>query len=514
MHQRQVILNKLFIIFASMISTVQNWFKNNKLAIFILLFFACIYSAISLVNHYNFRTYAMDLGIFNHALYSYSHGKMNYFTLDLTGKSPFNFSDHFSPLTILYSPFYYLFGSWTLLIIQIICVLFGAWGCYRVAQIKIPRFSKPFFIVILFLSQFGITSALAFDFHNNVVAAMLMPWFYLFYINNEKKKVILIFLMMLIAKENIALWLPFIILGCMLEKGLQKNSKSFLTFEIPLILFSLVYFYIIVSYVMPAFSGEKSISQLSRYGELGDSFGEILVTLVTHPLDTVRLLFESPYKDSLSYGIKKELHIVLLLSGGFAFLLRPAYLIMTIPIFAQKLFASNYGFWGISAHYSVEFAPIIALAFIDLIQKLTQWKFVNYLIFATVLSTIVTNLKTLDTRKTPWYDSTENDYTSAKHYSSGGLDCNFIRTEIAKIPDRIPLSVSSCLAPHLANRDKLYHFPIIKDAKLLVLIKDKRSPYPLNREDFNKKVNQLITSKNYKIILDKNNLLILRRIEK
>ena len=39
--------------------------------------FVAIYSLISFVNHYNFRTYALDLGAYTNAIYDYSHFKWN-----------------------------------------------------------------------------------------------------------------------------------------------------------------------------------------------------------------------------------------------------------------------------------------------------------------------------------------------------------------------------------------------------------------------------------------------------
>jgi uncharacterized membrane protein len=499
-----------------MISALKKWFSENKLASSTLLLFGLIYCSISLVNHYNFRTAALDLGMFNHALYSFSHGKMNHFTLDLEAFGPVYFADHFSPITLLYVPFYYIFGSWTLLIIQIAAILFGAWGTYEVAQFKLQFTHKPIFILVIFLAQWAIVSALSFDFHNNVIAAMFVPWLYYHYLKKEKAKVILYFVLMLMCKENIALWLVFIVIGFMLENGLKhffKTFKTYLAFEIPLLLFAAIYFYIIVGKVMPALGEGHAVNQIARFGHLGDSIGEIIKFVFTHPIDTFKMFFESTMDDPISFGIKKELHLVILFSGGIALFLRPAYFIMLIPIYAQKLLAADFGFWGISGQYSIEYTPIIALAFIDLIKVLRNWKFKSVFIYLSVILVIGTNLVTLRTRKTPWYDRTTSDFTSKIHYSSDGLNVSYLHKELAKIPSDIPLSVMSCLAPHLANRDRIYHFPVIKDAEMIVVLKDKRSFYPLNKEDFDKKIKELIDSKEFKLVKDENLLVILKKIK-
>jgi len=503
-------------IFVLMILELKKWLSENKLASFTLLLFGLIYCSISLINHYNFRTAALDLGMFNHALYSFSHGRMNHFTLDLEAFGPNYFADHFSPITLLYVPFYYIFGSWTLLIIQIASILFGAWGSYKVAQHKLQFAKKPVYILVFFLAQWAIISALSFDFHNNVVAAMLVPWLYYYYLKQEKGKVILFFVLMLICKENIALWLVFILIGFMLENGIKsffKQFTTFLKFEIPLLLLAAIYFYVIVGKVMPALADGHAVNQIARFGHLGDSIGEIIKFVFTHPFDTIRMFFESTMDDPISFGIKKELHLVILFSGGIALLLRPAYFIMLIPIYAQKLLAADFGFWGISGQYSIEYTPILTLAFIDLLKVMRKWKSKSAFIYLSVILVIGTNLVTLRTRKTPWYDRTTSDFTSKIHYSSDGLNVSYLRQELAKIPSDIPLSVMSCLAPHLANRDKIYHFPVIKDAEMIVVLRDKRSFYPLSKEDFEKKIKELIDSKEYKLVKDEYLLLILKKVK-
>src|SRR6476620_4958201 len=80
--------------------------------------FGIIYALISLVNHYNFRTYALDLGMVNHAVYDYAHFRKNVTTL-LLDTPPTNFlANHFTLVPLLVSPLYWLFGNYTMLLVQ------------------------------------------------------------------------------------------------------------------------------------------------------------------------------------------------------------------------------------------------------------------------------------------------------------------------------------------------------------------------------------------------------------
>jgi uncharacterized membrane protein len=502
-------------IFAHVINAINRFGIHSKWKeILVLGLFAIIFSLISLVNHYNFRTSALDLGMFNHALYSFSHGKMNYFTLDLTGNDPIYFADHFSPVTLLYAPFYYLFGSWTLLIIQILSILSGAIGTYLLALFRLPNFKHSYLFLILFLSQWAIVSALAFDFHNNVVASMFVPWFFYFYAKNCRWQTVVLFFLILICKENMSLWLTFILLGLMLKDGFkvaQSKTKNFLRYELILLIISVVYFYVVVSIVMPALSKGEAINQIDRFGHLGSSLGEIIFNVFNHPWDTLKMFFESTSTDPISYGIKMELHTVVLLSGGIAIILRPAYLIMLIPIYAQKLLSNDLAMWGINGQYSIEFTPIIACAFIDLLTTVADNHKRRFLLISSCIIAFLVNFVTLKERCSFWYDRDVHDISLLSHYASGNLDVKFIHEKLNEIPNEIPISVTSCFAPHLTNRDKLYHFPIIKDAEMIVLLKDKRSLYPLDHETFDAETTKLITSGLYRMVTNEKDLLVLKK---
>jgi uncharacterized membrane protein len=489
--------------------------KSKRAEITVTLIFLLIYCLVSFVNHINFRTSSLDLGMFNQALYSFSHGKMNYFTLDLSGKNPMYFADHFSPLTLLYTPFYFIFGSWTLLIVQIASIIFGAIGCYKVARLKIPTMKSKWLVLLFFFAQWAIISALAYDFHNNVVAAMLIPWFFYYHLTKRPWAAVGIFLLVLIAKENMALWMFFILAGMVASRGFKawkENLKSALKFEIPLMLVSLVYFYVVVSKIMPMLSQGEALNQIARFGKLGNSIPEIAKNVLLHPIDTFKLLFWSQLTDPLSYGIKKELHLVVFFSGGFALIMRPAYLLMLVPIYAQKLFSDNMGMWGINGQYSIEYTPIIALAMIDLAVKLKTDKQRLILWSSAGFLAVLVNFITLKERTSFWYEATTHDFMKKSHYDSGRLNIGYANAIVNAIPENIPVSSSPCFGPRLANREKLYHFPVIQDAEVIVLIQTTRSTYPVNPEQQAEIVKQLIDSKQFRVRSNKHDILVLERI--
>jgi len=99
----------------------------------LLLIFGGIYASISLVNHYFFMTYANDLGIFTQAAYHYSSFEWSVNTVKHPTLQNL-LSDHFSLILIPLSFSRYLFGTYGLLVMQILAVLFGGLGCYSLVK--------------------------------------------------------------------------------------------------------------------------------------------------------------------------------------------------------------------------------------------------------------------------------------------------------------------------------------------------------------------------------------------
>jgi uncharacterized membrane protein len=439
---------------------------------------------------------------------------MNYFTLNLGDEtSCVYFSDHFSPITIFFSPFYYIFGSYTLLIIQIISILFGGLGIYKYVSISHSNSKIPLILTIQFFCIWGIYSALSFDYHNNVIAAMLVPWLIYYYEKSNKKMFLVFCILIILTRENMALWLGFIVIGLVLKRLFTEKSnihiKEIMIFEFPIIFFSLVYFILIEGKIMPYLSHGVQLNHLDRYSILGNSIHEIIINILAQQSYIFSLLFESPLKDSITFGIKSELHFMILVSGGFALLYRPYYLIMLLPIYAQKLFSNSFGYWGINVQYSIEFVPIISLCLSDFLIRFKSLKNCHLIAIIITFITIFFTIKTIEERTSKWYDKTNSAFYSPIHYKTP-FNIRELNKILKTIPENAVISASSSVAPHVAFRDKIYHFPTVKDATYIVLLFDGNT-YPLNKHDFDSELNKYKENINFEIKYNNNNLLILKR---
>jgi uncharacterized membrane protein len=485
-------------------SSLLNIIKRNKYFVVSNTIFLVIYSLICFVNHYNFRTYALDLGLYTRVLYDYSHFHFSYG--EVFHNIPENMlGDHFDLLLMLFSPLYWVFGNSTLLIVQLAAIHIGAWGLYKLAQSSKLTKTISALVCIVFLSSFGIFSAVGYDYHSNVVAACLLPWFVLFFKEKKHTKSILIFMLILVAKENMALWLFFICTGFLVLYKEKAYTKVALVFSF----FSIAYFIVVVFLLMPSLSLIKNYNHF-EFHILGNSFKEVVFNMVQHPVKAILLLFESPLPDEKLRYIKAETWFFWLISGGFLFFYRPVFLWMLIPIMMQKMYHDDSGKWSISGQYNIEFAPLAALCLIEILKTTTEKK-QAWLSTATVFLSIAVTIRLCD-HTISFVDKTRIRFYQESHYQS-----DFNNKEVYGLMNKIPknaiVSAEGMFVPHLINRKMVYQFPIVKDAQYILLSDDNHS-YPLTKENMLKKIDSLNSSPNWSHTPQNSHLYLFEIIEK
>lgn len=217
---------------------------------------------------------------------------------------------------------------------------------------------------------------------------------------------------------------------------------------------------------MPKISPD--LNPLDKYGLLGNSLSEMITNFFNNPKNVFSLLFYSPLKEGFTVGIKAELYLMVLVSGGYALIYRPYYLVMLIPIFAQKLLATNYVLWGINGQYSIEFVPILSLCLADLLTRIKIPYIVYAIATSATLVTIFFTFKKTENRTSVWYEYNKTAFYSKLHYQTP-IHVREIYKVLSSVPTIAAISVNAPLAPHLAFRDKIYHFPVIKDATYIIL---------------------------------------------
>jgi len=475
--------------------------KFGRQPLIVIIIYLIIYSSISLVNHYNFKTFAWDLGINNNAIYDYAHFRWNDCMI-LQPQFTNILADHFTLLPILISPLYWVFGTYTMLIFQICAILFGGIGIYKYFNNKTSNATLSLIAMIHFYSLWGIFSALGFDYHDNVIGAMLVPWLFYYFEREKWKTAAIYFLLICMSKENMALWAVFIsfTLGLLNYKS-PKVRKASALFG----LFALIYFFFVVKVIIPSIANEGREYLHFNYKAIGNNFSEAIHTLVFRPQYAFSLLFENNTGWNEANFIKSELHFFVLLSGGYAILYKPQYLLMLLPIYAQKLYNDDIGKWGLNYQYSIELVPILTLALYTFLYEINKRHKIYYLLLPCLI-TIVATASSMDHRISKWYQPEQVRFYDKKHYQTE-YNVAEINEMLKVIPKNAVVSASNSLVPHLAFRDYIYQFPITRNAEYIVLLKSGNT-YPLSKEEFENKITDYNNSNEWEKITDQNYLVI------
>ena len=417
-----------------------------------------LYALISLVNHYLFKTYALDLGLYTHAMYDYAHFRVDDCSMFKVVPQSI-LSDHFDLYLVILSPLIYVFGSYTLLIVQIAAVLLGGWGIYKLISLYTDDSWMPVLATTVFFFSFGIIHALAYDYHSNVVTAMMLPWLLYFLKKRRFALTSLFVVLFVIGKENMSLWLFFIVIALMWD---YRKDKQALWHLVAYAVFSVAYFLVVNMIVMPRLGG--SGGGFARYAHLGDNYVDIAQKLVTHPLETLQMLFTNTNGLADFDGIKEEFYICALATGLVLTFLKPNYLLMLVPLIAQKMLSVDPMFWGISFQYSVELMPVIVIASFLVIIKLKKqvWRIV--LASCLLLSTVLTTFYTIGIPKSQvWLD--QLCVYQGRHYEQKYFDVHYAYEVIDMIPDDASVCAITPFVPHLAMRDEIRNFANTRDIK-------------------------------------------------
>ena len=302
------------------------------------------------------------------------------------------------------------------------------------------------------------------------------------------------FALVIFAKEYMALWTLFIAIGLLLVNFKNKERRKFLFL---MAITSVVYFITVMQFIMPALANDGRAYLHFEYHALGNNFGEVVVNILKHPIKTFSLFFENHSGEAIYDTYKSELHFIILLSGGIALFIRPQFLIMLIPIYAQKLFSDDAIKWGLGYHYSIEFVPIITIALFTCINELKAIKLKYVTAGLAISTTIFCTLYTVNSAQSIPYLKEELQFTKGIHYKRN-FDINNVYDLMKLIPANANVSASNVIAPHLSLRDYIYLFPIVQNAEYIILLDD-GDAYPLTSDQMKDEIAKLLASPEWKL---------------
>jgi len=482
-------------------------YLTRKKGVFLLLVvaFAAVYISISIVNHYLFRTFALDLGLYTNALFNFRSfcipdGSMlqNFVSNQL--------ADHFDLTLVVFSPFSWLFGSYTLLLFQLGFVLSGGLGVYRLLSFTTNSHRLAWIGAFVFYAHFGVLSAMAFDYHPDVVAASLLPWLMYALLLQRFRAFWLVLFAMLISKETIGFWLVFVCLALMIENK-NKMLRKHLALGAGV---SFTYFTLITFVLMPYLANTEENVHFD-YAILGADATTALRTILLNPLFAIETLFVNPILDTPSHDfIKVELWITLLLSGAWMLSKKPAYLLMIIPIICLRLWHDNPYVWGVTNHYNVPFAPVVAIGAISSVYSIKNSFMRKLLLFLLISGVVATSIYIMDS-SIALIDRNKIRFYTKNHYQRN-YSVEEVYRVLKEIPSSASVSAQSPFVPHLSLRKEIYQYPKVEHAEYIVLSLQEGT-YPLERAAFEEQILLLRESGEYVVVTESDAIILFQRRE-
>lgn len=312
------------------LSTAAPWL--TALSLFLL------YAAWSVSSHLRHETTGFDLGIFEQGVRGYAG--LGFPVADL--KAPgFNLlGDHFHPILVVLAPFYRLFpGPITLLVAQAALIAVSAVPVTRLA-VRRAGLAGGTAIGVAYGLSWGLQAAADFDFHEVAFAVPLLAFSLVAVTEQRWRAAVGWALPLLLVKED----LPATVAAIGLVLAIRGRRRTGAVLAVSAIAAGVL----IVAVVIPAFNPADAYPYTT-----GAAAGD-----------------QNPFRRLLTPAIKWQ--TVLFLLAPTCFLaVRSPLLLVAVPTLLWRFWSTNGFYWGAAFQYSAVLMPIVFVAALDALPRLT-----------------------------------------------------------------------------------------------------------------------------------------------
>jgi uncharacterized membrane protein len=399
-----------------------------------------------------------------------------------------------------------VFGTYSLLLIQAFFVIIGGYFTYLFVKDKT---GSQFYGILAFLHYnllWGHYSAVTCEYIDATVAACMVPAFLFFFHQKRVIPAALSFLFVLTSRENMSIWLMFIAVFLFIEY--YKDFKQRMA-AIAVLAISVCYLIAVKTILIPHFEHPQSGYLGFAYSALGPDIPQAISFIVTHPLESIRLLFVNHSGLPAFDGIKLEFWYVFLISGGIFVILKPHYALLLIPVIAQKLFNDHFVRWGILIFYSIEVVSVLTIAAIIPISRVFKGNWAKAMVILLCFLTAGITMVKMNFRVSKWYAKNKECFYCREFYSAPYTIAD-LKEPLSLIPADARVAATESLLPHLAQRAYISIYPYGNQYDYILLLAD-AATYPFTPEELEEKKLMLYASNEWITIWDKYPLTIFKR---
>ena len=449
---------------------------------------------------------AEDLGFTDQILWNFLHGQFFRFTtyqnaefatdinLAAVRRVDSLLAFHVEPILIPLAPLYWLVPDVrAILWLQGICLALGAIPAYRLAT---RRLGSPLaglaFAAVYLLSPLGQWAAVA-DFHSVALAAPLLLLAIDALDEGRSWLFLLAGLLAASTKEEIGLLTAGLgVVGLLWRWRSPTPSPS-----IAAILLGAGWSALCVTVIIPFYSGGAISPFTARYADLGGSPGAMLRTLVEQP---------SAYLSVLGRPEVAGYLWTLLLGGAWLGLLAPELLVVAAPVLLLNVLSNSPWMAAGRAHYSASVLPIVVAAAIVGLGRLALLAPAERRRYVLAVLSVAVVLGAAYAYRQNGVGPLVADLTAPTVLP------RHLRAEqiAASIPAQATVSASTALYPHLSQRAGAFMFPTVNHAEY-VFVDIAGASYPTAPGGIHKRLQELLTGREYRLLLAEDGFLLLHR---
>jgi uncharacterized membrane protein len=435
--------------------------------------FAGLYGVLSWCKYRAYMDARFDLGNMVQAVYNTSQGRLLEITTgEDVPRQMSRLGSHVDPILVPFALAWLVWPSPTmLLVLQAAIVATGAWPAYRLGA-RATRDPRAGALLAGAYLLYPATGFLVLnEFHPVALATPLLLWAF-WYMEAARWLPAAVFLVLAAAcKETVPLAIALMGVYFALRK---RSWRPLLVTAV-----AVLYFAAAVWVVIPHFNESQS-AFIGRYGEYGDSAGQVVRTIVTDPVQT---LSDVVAKSNLSYLMRLAWPL------AFAPLLSPLTALMAAPELMLNALSATPFQRRIEFHYTALAIPFLFAAAVFGMMRAWRWLGGGFrrgeaemagerpsrvALAAAVLLAAFAGSYFLG--PIPFPGAT---YTAA-HYSRDAHDVVLDRA-VAMIPEDVPVSANNNAGAQLAARRVAYVFPSYGGAEWVLV--DERHPFVFDREN-------------------------------
>ncbi|GIW09250.1 MAG: hypothetical protein KatS3mg061_0307 [Dehalococcoidia bacterium] len=448
--------------------------------------------SLSLTRHHALKSHAYDLGIFTQVLWNTSQGRwfentvMIEYSANLLGQ-------HFAPVFLLLVPLYWVWPDpRALLLLQTVALGLGALPVYALAKRRLASAGVALLLAAAYLLLPALHYLNLFDFHEIALTTPLLLGAVYWFDRRQPLPLAACLGLALLCREEIAI--------TVMAFGVALLVVRRWRWGLALLIVGASWLLVTVGWAVPHFQNAPVYYFVVRYGWLGDSIPEILLTVLTRPLWVLSQLATAP---RLEYLVRLLGPLGLLPPLGL-----PIFA-LSLPTFGYLLLSNYKEQYDIVNQYSAPLLPFLMAGTILACSWLARWRpfrsvagryaLASYVLVAAVATTIAFGPTPLGRRHDPEQFMIDNH-------------TRFAQEAFRRIPPDASLSVQSDLLPHLAHRREVYLYPNIHDAQYVLL--DNWSDYwPLTPEQFGRALDELWNNPLYRLLWQEDGYGIFQRVD-